>query len=363
VVGEVVFNTAMTGYQEILTDPSYKGQIVCLTVAEVGNVGCNDDDVESRLHGAEGLVVRSLSPVVSSWRATESLPEMMQRRGLPGIAEIDTRALTRHLRTAGAVTGALSTEGTSERELVELARRAPSMEGRALAHEVSARERVRWDEPVWRGPAPPTFAHVVVYDFGIKLNILRHLRSEGLAATVVPSSTSVAEVLALAPDGVLLSNGPGDPAALPEVVGRVRELLERAPQLPVFGICLGHQLLCLALGGRTYKLKFGHHGGNHPVRAEAGGSTGSDAGARAAVEITAQNHGFAADASSLPRGAACSRTNLFDDTVAGLRLHDRPVMSVQYHPEASPGPHDASHLFAEFAALVRASKGAHAGAT
>jgi carbamoyl-phosphate synthase small subunit len=344
-VGEVVFNTSHTGYQEILTDPSYRGQLVCLTVSEVGNVGCNPEDDESGGPAAEGLVIRSLSPTVSNWRATQSLPALLAARGLPGISEVDTRALTRHLRTCGAVMGALSTDGRPLAELIELARAAPSMEGRGLAHEVTARGVYAWDEPTWEHVAPLASAHVVVLDFGVKRNILRHLCDQGLRVTVVPSRTSVDDVLALAPDGVLLSNGPGDPAALVDVVANVRSLVDREPSLPVFGICLGHQLLSLALGGRTYKLKFGHHGGNHPVREEA--SEG--------VRITSQNHGFAVDAPSLAKagGAAVTHVNLFDDTVAGLRLRDRPLWGVQYHPEASPGPHDSTHLFREFAEVVR----------
>jgi carbamoyl-phosphate synthase small subunit len=341
-VGEVVFNTAMTGYQEILTDPSYAGQLVCLTVAEVGNVGVNDEDAESRSAGAEGLICRSLSPVVSNWRAQRSLADDLAVRDIPGISEVDTRALTRHLRELGAVMGALSTDGRSAGELVEMAKRAPQMTGRALAHEVSTGERYAWNEGVWGEASPPVAElKVVAYDFGIKLNILRNLRQRGIAVTVVPSSTPVEDVLALAPDGVFLSNGPGDPAALPDVVANIRHLLERAPKLPVFGICLGHQLLCLALGGKTFKLKFGHHGGNHPVRDESDAS----------VDITSQNHGFAVEAGSL--SADVSHVNLFDDTVAGLRLADRPLFSVQYHPEACPGPHDASHLFDAFVAKMR----------
>jgi carbamoyl-phosphate synthase small subunit len=347
-VGEVVFNTSHTGYQEILTDPSYRGQIVCLTVSEVGNVGCNADDDESEAPAAEGLVVRSLAPSVSNWRAQRDLPALLAARGLPGITEVDTRALTRHLRIRGAVMGALSTEGRAPAELVELARAAPSMEGRGLAHEVSTARPYEWSEPTWHHAAPAATGHVVVVDFGVKRNILRSLRDQGLRVTVVPSRTSVDDVLALRPDGVLLSNGPGDPAALGDVVARVRALVDRAPSLPVFGICLGHQLLSLALGGRTYKLKFGHHGGNHPVREAA-----SDG-----VRITSQNHGFAVDAPSLASagGAVVTHVNLFDDTVAGLRLQGRPLWGVQYHPEASPGPHDSTHLFREFADAVRRSR-------
>jgi carbamoyl-phosphate synthase small subunit len=353
VVGEVVFNTSMTGYQEIITDPSYAGQLVCLTVSEVGNVGVNADDDESKVAGAEGLVIRSLSPVVSCWRAEQSLPAYLEARGMPGLAEIDTRALTRHLRRVGAVMGALSTQDTDVARLVELARSAPSMEGRGLAHEVSTPEPYAWTEGTWGSATPPAAdVHVVAYDFGIKHNILRSLVDQGMRVTVVPSTTAVDRVLALEPDGVFLSNGPGDPAALVDVIERTRALLGQDAKLPVFGICLGHQLMCLALGGRTYKLKFGHHGGNHPVRDEG----------TQAVEITAQNHGFAVDAESLPQGAAVSHLNLFDRTVAGLRLRDVPQWSVQYHPEASPGPHDARHLFVEFAGVVRRAKAERVGA-
>lgn len=344
-VGEVVFNTSLAGYQEIITDPSYRGQLVCLTVTEVGNVGCNRADEESGGPAAEALIIRALSPVVSNWRAETSLPAFLEGRGIPGIAEIDTRALTRHLRSCGSIMGAVSTDGKSVEELVALARSAAPMEGRGLAHEVSTSTPYVWDEPSWDvgASAPPIDAHLVAFDFGIKRNILRRFRDVGVKTTVVPSRTTVAEVLALNPDGVFLSNGPGDPAALGDVVSTIREMLQSRPKLPVFGICLGHQLMCLALGGRTFKLKFGHHGGNHPVREET----------TERVEITAQNHGFAAVLESLGEGACLTHLHLFDQTVAGLRMRDRPVMGVQYHPEASPGPHDAQHLFGEFAGWLK----------
>jgi len=340
-VGEVVFNTAMTGYQEIVTDPSYTGQLVCLTASEIGNVGVNPDDEESRGHGCAGLLVRSLAARPSNWRSRGDLPEYLERRGLPGLCELDTRALTRHLREAGAVMAALSTETTDVEQLIALARAAPGMEGQDLTREVTTARRYAWDEASWQVKAPATDVHVVAWDFGVKLNLLRRLRDEGARVTVVPASTTAAEIVALRPDGVLLSNGPGDPAAVVGVIAELKELLART-DVPIYGVCLGHQLLALALGGRTYKLKFGHHGGNHPVRHEDSRS----------VAITSQNHGFAVDLRSLG-GAALTHVNLFDGTCAGLRLRDRPVASVQYHPEASPGPHDAADLLTGFVAQVR----------
>jgi carbamoyl-phosphate synthase small subunit len=348
VVGEVVFNTAMTGYQEIVSDPSYAGQLECLTVAEVGNVGCNPDDDESQGRAAEGLIVRSLAPSVSNWRAQQSLGDFLAARKVPGIGEIDTRALTRTIRRRGAVTGALSTDGRAAEELVARAREQPNMEGQALGLEVGTSKVYEWTEPTWANLPVQSAndAHVVVIDFGVKRNILRHLRNQGLRVSVVPAKSCAGDVLALHPDGLLLSNGPGDPHALTEVIANLRELFHLAPQLPVFGICLGHQLMCLALGGRTYKLKFGHHGGNHPVRVDASGQ----------IEITSQNHGFAVESDSLGDGASLSHINLFDRTVAGLRFGARPLFGVQYHPEAAPGPHDSEHLFASFARLLRESK-------
>ena len=354
VVGEVVFNTAMSGYQEILSDPSYAGQLVCLTAPEIGNVGVNAEDEESNGHGAMGLLVRTLSPVVSNWRSEGNLGEWLAGRNMPGIAEFDTRALTRHLREQGAMMAALSTDGTSVEELQALAAGAPSMEGRDLANEVSCPERYDWEQGSWykreEGGAPAEVdLHMVAYDFGIKRNILRMFRDVGVKTTVVPAGTPAAEVLALNPDGVFLSNGPGDPAALEGVIAELETLLDAQSKqgFPVFGICLGHQLLCLALGGRTYKMKFGHHGGNHPVRASADGR----------VSITWQNHGFAVDAASLAaHGAQVAEINLFDETVAALTLEGREVRGVQYHPEAAPGPNDASPHFARFADAMRAFK-------
>ena len=343
VVGEVVFNTAMTGYQEIITDPSYTGQLVCLTAAEVGNVGTNPDDEESRGHGCAGLIVRSLSPVVSSWRSTADLPTYLARRGLPGLAEVDTRALTRHLRDAGAVMAALSSETDDVERLLALARQAPPMEGQDLTGRVTTPAAYTWDAPSWQVKPPPADVHVVAWDFGIKQSILRRLRDAGATVTVVPASTRVAEVLALRPDGILLSNGPGDPAAATAIIAEIKALLGARGAPPIFGVCLGHQLLALALGGRTYKMKFGHHGGNHPVR---------DEGSKA-VAITSQNHGFAVDVGSLGGDAVLTHLNLFDGTCAGLRVRGRPIGSVQYHPEAGPGPSDAADLLAGFVAQVR----------
>jgi carbamoyl-phosphate synthase small subunit len=341
VVGEVVFNTAMTGYQEMITDPSYTGQLVCLTATEVGNVGVNVDDEESRGHGCAGLLVRSLAAAPSSWRARGDLATYMADRGLPGLCELDTRALTRHLREAGAVTGVLSTETTDVEKLIALARSAPVMEGQDLTRTVTTPRRYNWDEASWTVVPPAADVHVVAWDFGVKLSLLRRLRDEGARVTVVPAGATAREIVALQPDGVLLSNGPGDPAAVTGVIAELRALLA-ATEVPIYGVCLGHQLLALALGGRTYKLKFGHHGGNHPVRHEESRS----------VAITSQNHGFAVDVRSLA-GAALTHVNLFDGTCAGLRLRDRPVASVQYHPEASPGPHDAADLLTGFVAQVR----------
>ncbi len=356
-VGELVFNTSLYGYQEIVSDPSYAGQIVCLTAPEIGNVGTNPEDDESGAPAAVALVIRSLSPVVSNYRATQSLGAWMGDRGVVGIGEIDTRALTRHLREHGAQMAAVSHDCDDVEALRKLALDAPSMAGRDLVREVSTASPYTWDEGSWRAPAPLSgtgaepqplpeiHAHVVAYDFGIKRNILRKLRDQGVRTTVVPAGTPIAEVLAEAPDGVFLSNGPGDPGAVRDVIEELRKLVAdpRAADLPIFGICLGHQLLCLALGGRTYKLKFGHHGGNHPVRDERDGS----------IAITAQNHGFAVDVSSLGDGAELTHLNLFDDTVAGVALRGRPVSGVQYHPEASPGPHDSDALFERFARQLR----------
>lgn len=346
-VGEVVFNTSLTGYQEILSDPSYAGQLVCLTMPEIGNVGVNRLDNESEGLGAMGLLCRSVSPVVSSWRAEASLDAYLRQRDIPGLAEFDTRALTKHLRELGSVGAAVSTEAKSDEELIELARSAPEMDGADWASKVSCDAPYTWNEPGWsltERETPQVRFKVVALDFGIKRNILRKLRDVGIETTVLPASSSAADILARDPDGLLLSNGPGDPKAVEGAVQTIREVLDGAPKLPVFGICLGHQLLSLALGGKTFKLKFGHHGGNHPVRDERTGK----------VAITAQNHGFAIDPGSLDGGGRLTHQNLFDKTAAGVALADRPVTAVQYHPEASPGPHDSFGLFETFAEQIAA---------
>jgi len=357
VVGEVVFNTSLTGYQEVITDPSYRGQMVCMTVTHVGNTGINAEDTESDRPQITALIVREVSPVVSNWRANETLHSYLERYGIPGISEVDTRALTRRLRDKGVLQAALCTDGThTAAELLHMARAWEGLDGRDLVREVTCQETYNWIDgtkvewtPVPSGKVaePPSSAEatraplVVAYDFGIKHNILRRLTSHGLRVTVVPATTPAIEVLALQPDGIFLSNGPGDPAGVPYAAQAVRELLET--KIPTFGICLGHQIIGLALGGQTYKLKFGHHGGNQPV---------SDVDSTN-VQITAQNHNYAVDVDGLPEYVEVTHRNLNDGTVEGLRLNDRPTFCVQYHPEASPGPHDADLLFARFANLVK----------
>jgi carbamoyl-phosphate synthase small subunit len=355
--GEVVFQTALTGYQEVITDPSYCGQIVVMTAPEMGNVGVNPEDDEAARPHCSGFVMREASPRVSSWRAARSLGAELERHGIPGIAEIDTRALTRRLRTQGAMRGAISTTTLDAHELVEKVRRSPSMEGLNLVDQVTSTKRYEWDTPSWIAPdlrasgvmAPGVTKvgaadlHVVAYDYGIKRNILCKLRDLGCRVTVLPAQTPAAEALALGADGYFLSNGPGDPAAVTHAAATARQLVDS--KRPVFGICLGHQILGLALGGRTYKLRFGHHGANHPVKDL---STGK-------VEITSQNHGFCVDVDSLKGRARLTHVNLNDMTVEGMQLDDRPVFSVQYHPEASPGPHDAEYLFGRFVRLMRAA--------
>ncbi|HUY15183.1 MAG TPA: glutamine-hydrolyzing carbamoyl-phosphate synthase small subunit [Terriglobia bacterium] len=344
--GEVVFNTSLSGYQEILTDPSYAGQIVTLTYPHIGNYGTNPTDSESVRPFAEGLVVRELSALASNWRCVEETGEFLAGFGLPAISEIDTRALVRHLRRHGAMQGVLSTTDLDESRLVNKAKAAPSMVGLDLASKVSTRNRYGWSEAsrdifsaAGEPPSEPRF-HVVAYDFGIKHNILRSLVDCGCRVTVVPADTPASDVMELKPDGVFLSNGPGDPEPVDYAVRNVREL---AGRVPVFGICLGHQIIGLALGGKTYKLKFGHHGGNHPVlNLET-----------QKVEITAQNHGFSVDPDSLKTSEVTfTHINLNDQTLEGLRHKSLPLFSVQYHPEASPGPHDSAYLFGSFVSMM-----------
>ena len=350
--GEVVFNTSMTGYQEIVTDPSYAGQVVVMTYTQIGNVGVNRTDEESVGPFLEGFVVKELFDTPSSWRAEGGLDAYLARAGVPGLSGIDTRALVRRIRDGGAQMGVLSTDPAvqDETELVRRARSAPGLDGRDLVAEVTCRAPYPWDEGAWSGiegqcprPSRPTpVFRVVAYDFGVKRNILRLLVEQGFDVTVVPARTTAAEVLALEPDAIFLSNGPGDPAAVEGVRETVREL---SHEKPLFGICLGHQILGLALGGRTRKLKFGHHGGNQPGKDLATGR----------VAICAENHGYAVDADSLRTAGepvCITHVNLNDDTVEGLAHEERPVFSVQYHPEASPGPHDAAFFFRRFREMV-----------
>jgi carbamoyl-phosphate synthase small subunit len=354
--GEVVFNTSITGYQEILTDPSYAGQIVVMTAPEIGNTGVNRDDLEAARPACAGLAVRELSPRVSSWRAERALERDMEDSGLIGIEGIDTRALTRVLRDDGAMRGAISSTTLDPGQLVERVLASPKMDGLDLVPRVTCREPYQWDQPSWRPPddpgplVPPADLHVVAYDFGIKRNILRQLRDVGCRVTVLPATTPPSDALALDADGFFLSNGPGDPAAVTYGIEATRQLVGSGR--PVFGICLGHQILSLALGARTFKLPFGHHGGNHPVLDLATGK----------VEITSQNHGFAVSEEGLPegpeQGIEKTHINLYDRTVEGIRLRGRPVSGIQYHPEASPGPHDAAYLFRRFADTMRGPTGA-----
>ncbi|NJN63937.1 MAG: glutamine-hydrolyzing carbamoyl-phosphate synthase small subunit [Acidobacteria bacterium] len=346
--GEVVFNTGMTGYQEILTDPSYRGQIVTLTVPHVGNTGVNDDDPESWVPHAAGLVVRQGASVASSWRARASLDHYMKTHRIVGIEGIDTRALTRHLRSGGVLRGCIDVTGATSEEALRIARETIRLEDRDLVGEVTRLARERWIEgrTALQGDdvaAARTGYHVVALDYGVKRNILRLLVASGLDVTVVPAATSPAEILALAPDGVFLSNGPGDPASCTTIIENVRGLIGR---VPIFGICLGHQLVALALGARTYKLKFGHRGTNHPVRDERTGR----------VAITSQNHGYAVDDQTLPASLAVTHRSLYDGTIEGLAHCEHPLFTIQFHPEAAPGPHDTWNLFDRFVSLIDASK-------
>src|SRR5579863_3520972 len=357
--GEVCFNTSMTGYQEILTDPSYKGQIVTMTYPLIGNYGVNSQDVESWQPHVSGFVVRELSPVVSNWRADHSLADYLAENGIPGIQGIDTRALTKKLRVRGALNGFISTEGVLAEEALARAKGWPGLDGVDFVKQVTHPSAFWWDErdeqsAAFRLPRgsgnpdarktpdclPPADIPIVAYDFGMKYNILRRLRQHGFKVRVVPAGTPAAEALQARPEGIFLSNGPGDPAVLGYAVQSVRDLIKSG--VPIFGICLGHQILGQAFGGKTFKLKFGHRGANQPVRHLASGR----------VEITSQNHGFAVDPGSLPPEVEVDRINLNDQTVEGLRHKTKPIFCVQYHPEASPGPHDSTPLFGEFRSLI-----------
>ncbi|MGO9436448.1 MAG: glutamine-hydrolyzing carbamoyl-phosphate synthase small subunit [Terracidiphilus sp.] len=356
--GEVVFNTSLTGYQEIATDPSYAGQIVVLTNPQIGNYGTNHADNEAARPYIEGLIVREFSAVSSNWRSDQVTDEYMERYAVPVLAEIDTRALVRHLRTHGVMRGVISTKESNPEALVQRARNIRKMDGTDLARVVSTKTAYHFDSSDSRNQAgdsllPDAFIqsakqrelHVVAYDFGIKQNILRMLTREGCHVTVVPAETTAEDVLALKPDGVFLSNGPGDPEPVDYAVKAIRDMMGR---VPVFGICLGHQLCGLALGGRTYKLKFGHHGGNHPVRNNLTGK----------VEITAHNHNFAVDPDSVNANEVeLTHVDLNDQTLEGLRHKTLPLFSVQYHPEAAPGPHDSHYLFRDFRNLMEEWKG------
>jgi carbamoyl-phosphate synthase small subunit len=354
--GEVCFNTSLSGYQEILSDPSYAGQIVAMTYTQIGNVGVNPEDEESARPHLQGFVVKELFRTPSNFRAREGLDEYLARHGVPGLSGIDTRALVRRIRDRGAQTGVLCTDPAQfdEAALIERARRDPGLDGRDLVAEVTCDEAYRFTDGMWKGVdgqlprrARPTPAlKLVAYDFGVKRNILRQLVEQGFDVTVVPAYTKAEAALAYEPDGIFLSNGPGDPAGVRGVREEVRKLVERKP---VFGICLGHQILGLALGGRTLKLKFGHHGGNQP---------GQDLATKK-VAICAENHGYAVDAESLRAAGEpveITHVNLNDDTVEGLAHQRRPLFSVQYHPEASPGPHDAAYFFSRFRAMVERHK-------
>lgn len=354
-VGEICFNTSMTGYQEVLTDPSYRGQIVAMTYPLIGNYGTNDADAESRSPHVRGFVIEELSEVASNWRSENSLDEYLRKWNIPGVQGIDTRALTRHLRTLGAMKACLTTEEIPATEAVRRAVEGEGVIGMDYVREVTAPQPYQWDpqdelSAPWATASgrkialPPIRHRIVAYDYGIKENILRRLRQNGFGVTVVPATATAEEVLQMKPDGIFLSNGPGDPSVLDYAHEAVRGLIGRTP---IFGICLGHQMLGHAFGGRTFKLKFGHRGGNQPVKDLR----------TSKVAITSQNHGFAVDAGSLPNDVEVTHLNLNDGTVEGMRHRELPIFSVQYHPEAAPGPHDAGYFFAEFARLIESEQG------
>jgi carbamoyl-phosphate synthase small subunit len=336
--GEMVFNTSMTGYQEILTDPSYAGQIVCMTYPLIGNYGVNKEDVESNRPWVEGFVVREASPIVSNWRSTESLDSYLKRHKIVGIERIDTRALVRHIRDKGAMRSAISSVDLDEKSLLEKVRQSPEMQNRELASMVTTDKFFEY-----QAVGEEKF-HIVCYDFGVKTNSLRNFAKQGCRITVVPADTPAEKVLELNPDGIFLSNGPGDPAAMKNVIVEIKKLTEK--NVPIFGICLGHQILGQTFGGQTYKLKFGHRGGNQPIKNLASGT----------VEITSHNHGFAIDATTLPENVEITHINLNDQTVAGIKHKSLPLFSVQYHPEAAPGPHDAAYHFKRFVDLMKEKK-------
>lgn len=332
--GEIVFNTSMSGYQEILTDPSYAGQIVCMTYPLIGNYGVNENDVESRRPWVEGFVVRESSRIASNWRSTETLDAYLKHNNIVGVEHIDTRALVRHIRDKGAMRSAISTVDLDEKSLLNKVLATPEMQNRELASAVTVEASFEYTEDT------DAKYHVVCYDFGVKTNSLREFSKFGCRITVVPAETSAADVLALKPDGIFLSNGPGDPASMTATIAEIKKLAES--QTPIFGICLGHQLLGQVFGGETYKLKFGHRGGNQPIKNI---NTGK-------VEIASHNHGFAVSRESLPADVEITHVNLNDNTVAGLRHKTLPVFSVQYHPESAPGPHDSEYLFKSFIELM-----------
>ncbi len=347
--GEVIFNTSMTGYQEILTDPSYKGQIVVMTPSEVGNYGVNFEDLESDKIHVNGFVIKDLSPIASNWRAKKTLQKYLDESGVIGVCGIDTRALVRIIRRYGVMKGYIHIGEISPAEAVKRAKNIPDISELDLVSEVSHKEIYRWDEGTWRWPEGYRKIEnkkykVAVIDYGVKRNILRLMADRGMELVCFPSNISAEEVLKFKPDGIFLSNGPGDPAILHYQIEQIKKLL--SSDIPMFGICLGHQLLSWAIGGKTYKLEFGHHGGNHPVKDLRTGK----------VEITAQNHNYATDPDSLPSHVEITHINLNDDTIEGIRLTDRPAFSIQHHPEASPGPHDSNHIFDDFVELIEECK-------